>query len=54
MAYVILVRNPSSGSVFAITDDDVLELYASEAEADKAAMDIPICKAWPYSVVEAP
>jgi hypothetical protein len=57
MSYMILIRNPSNGKVFIIKDNesDNAVLYESEREAEKAAInDIPICRWWPYSIVEAP
>ena len=62
MKYAVLVRNPKSGKVILITEDDAdsiqegsAALYSTEEEAEKAALnDIPICRAWPYTIVEAP
>jgi hypothetical protein len=58
VSYVVLVRNPSNGKVLIIREDDESDdaaLYETEREAERAALDdIPICRAWPYSVVEAP
>ena len=53
--YVILVRNPSNGQVLMITrKGDGLEPFNSENEAADAAKKYPICRAWPWCVVEAP
>lgn len=58
MSYVVLVRNPTNDSVLLITEDtesDKAAIYETEDAAEKAALnDIPVCRAWPYSVVEAP
>lgn len=58
MGYVILVRNPGNDSVVAITKgEDVHEtlvVFATENEADEAAVNIKLCQAWPYAIVEAP
>jgi hypothetical protein len=54
--YLILVRNTYNGAVFVITsgEHDNAMLYDSEEEAEAAARNIPVCEAWPWSVVEAP
>lgn len=55
--YLILIRNPSAEKVFVITAGggrlDAI-LYDSEEKAMEAAEESPICRAWPYSIVEAP
>lgn len=57
--YLILIRNPNGGSVMLINSGDENSpekamLYDSEEEAEEAASKIPACRAWPYSIVEAP
>lgn len=56
--WVILVRNPLSGDIRAIeTSHDgfgKILVYFSEAHATRAANTVPLCRAWPWRVVEAP
>ena len=55
--YVILIRNPSNGKVQTVTENGESEwaaLYDSEEEAQHDADQVPICRAWPWCVVEAP
>jgi hypothetical protein len=54
--WVILVRNPRSDKVFVIhrDEDDDAMVYGSRSEAEQAARELPVCRAWPYRVVEAP
>lgn len=54
--YVILIRNPTTGSISFVGDTEtaVLETFPTEKEAEEAACTTPLCQAWPYSVVEAP
>ena len=57
MKFVILVRNPLTGDVTLITEGGLSEnaaLYNSEEAAIDDADNIPICRAWPWCVVEAP
>lgn len=55
MSYVILVRNPSSGSILAVRDDDEkIAVYETEEEAEHAASETFLCQHWPYAIVEAP
>ena len=55
MSFVILIRNPSNDRVIAVTTDgDNIATYETEDEAEKEAHRVPVCKAWPYVVVEAP
>lgn len=55
-ACMIVVRNPSTGRLLTITEDDgeTIATWDDEAQAALAAKDIPICRAWPWKIVEAP
>jgi hypothetical protein len=53
--YVILLRNPQNDCVTAIKlDNDDLMTWESEEAAQTFARGHMLCKAWPYSIVEAP
>lgn len=53
--FVILFRNTSNKRVGFVTFDEREELavFMSRSEAEKAALDVPICQAYPYQIVEA-
>jgi hypothetical protein len=53
--YVIIIRNPQNGLVTALQDEhDNLATWETEAEAEELAANHMLCRAWPYSIVEAP
>jgi hypothetical protein len=53
MKYVILVRNPSNYRVIGINaEDDALESFETEDEAEQCAAQQPLCQAWGYQIVE--
>lgn len=58
MKFIILIRNPNTGSVSFICDEDGdgehPKLFKTEDEAEEAADSYHICGAWPYNVVRAP
>jgi hypothetical protein len=53
--YLILVRNPQRGGVLAIREDnEEIALFDTIEAAEKMAATVPVCQAWPSSIVEAP
>ncbi len=58
MSYIILARNPRNDRIIAVTsgdgDDPPIAVYETEELAQRDAQNVPICRAWPYSIVEAP
>jgi hypothetical protein len=56
--FVILVRNPNGNRIIAIDtgegDDPPIATFSSVEEAEDAAARTPVCRAWPWTVVEAP
>lgn len=54
MGYVILTRNPRNKKVVAITDDDQHHLAEFETydDAEKAARNTTVCRAWGYDIAE--
>lgn len=54
MGYVIMTRNPGSGRLIAVVDNDDCDIseFATEKEAVEAASNTTICKAWGYEIVE--
>ena len=55
MDYVILVRNPSTGHVFAIDEnEDHIATWPTKADAEAFAATNSLTHMWPYSIVEAP
>jgi hypothetical protein len=57
MSYIIIVRNPRTKSLIAVTSDDdgeIIAEFATETDAIAAAGNTMICKAWPYHFVEVP
>lgn len=56
--FIILVRNPNGNRIIAIDtgegDDPPIATFSSIEEAEDAAANMLICKAWPWIVVEAP
>jgi hypothetical protein len=57
MSYIIIVRNPRTKSLIAVTsgdDDEIIAEFATETDAIAAADNTMICKAWPYHFVEVP
>ena len=58
MSYIIIVRNPRTKSLMAVTsgDDDgrIIAEFETETDAIAAADNTMICKAWPYHFIEVP
>lgn len=55
MSYIIVCKNPGANKVFAITDADdewVAAQFKTEREAEAAARNTTVCRAWPYEIVE--
>lgn len=53
--YVILIRNPNSDQVLAITDeDDRIAVFPTLEIAREEVRKNEVCSAWPCEVVEAP
>lgn len=56
--WIIIWRNTMNNTVGAVVADDSngnnLAVFESEEEAHLCARDLPICQAYPYSVVEVP
>jgi hypothetical protein len=54
--FVILVRNPRTNGIIAVTGDDgeSIAVFESEDDARDAAEHTTICQAWPYEIVEGP
>ena len=52
MSYVIITRNPTSGKLLAIMEDDAVAEFELSNEAQQVADEVPICQAWGYSIVE--
>lgn len=54
MGYVIIIRNPSNKKLLAVTeeDGDAVAEFSSESEANDAAHETTVCRAWGFEVVE--
>lgn len=53
--FVILIRNPGTGKVFIVTEDgehDCAASFPTREAAQKCADTTPVCRAWPYQIVE--
>lgn len=54
--YVILFRNTRNGCVGFVGDgdgeEDKLAIFDSLAEAEEAAERVPICRVYPYQIIE--
>lgn len=55
MPYFIVATNPANGKVVAVNDDDGnIAVFQTFAEADEAAGNTTICKAWPFDIYDVP
>ena len=53
MSYILLYRNPRTHSISAImNDDDTINEFKTEDEAQKVADVTPLTRAWGYEAVE--
>lgn len=53
--YVILIRNPSTDEVLAITDgDDRIAVFPTIGAAREETRKHSVCSAWPCEITEAP
>ena len=54
MGYVLFTRNPATKKLIAIVenDDGDISEFKTEDEAEAAANDTTVCKAWGYQVIE--
>lgn len=61
--FIVLIRNPRSGEVMALTstggdesrdENPPIAVYDTRGEAEIAAQYQPVCDAWPWNIVEAP
>jgi hypothetical protein len=56
MGYVILFRNTMNGKIGVVedTENESIVVFETEEEAEAAAERVPVCWAYPFSIVEAP
>lgn len=55
VSYAILARNPSNQRLVAIHDgDENVAEFETFGKAVEATEYIPVCRAWPYVIVETP
>lgn len=56
VSYIIVVRNPGANKLLVIeegeTDWPPVAEYATREEAEKDTLVIPVCRAWPYEILE--
>jgi uncharacterized protein GlcG (DUF336 family) len=54
MGYIVTTRNPRSGKLVVIVENDEGDVseFKTEDEANAAAAETTVCKAWGYQLVE--
>jgi hypothetical protein len=55
MTFIIVTRNPSTQKLITIVDNDEGDVseFKTEEQANDAASQTTVCKAWGYQVLEA-
>ena len=54
MSYIVITRNPSSGQLIALHEDEdgTIAEFEKEYDAQQAAIALPVFEAWGYEVLE--